>query len=155
MSMSERRAPTPSPDHRVIASNLWIAERLSRFADLLDQQGGDRFRIRAYRAGADEIRALSVPLADIHAQGGMDGLFAKQRVVGGQAGGKGGHRRPAQAAMQDAARRRLGRVLMIKKRGAARDAGGRQIQHGRLKPPLKGGVVKRADLVARDVKIVG
>jgi hypothetical protein len=80
MSMSERRAPTPSPDHRVIASNLWIAERLSRFADLLDQQGGDRFRIRAYRAGADEIRALSVPLADIHAQGGMDGLIALRGV---------------------------------------------------------------------------
>ena len=80
MSLTERRVPQPSSDPALILSNLQIADRFSRFADLLDQQGADRFRIRAYRAATDEIVALDVPLEDIHARGGIAALIALRGI---------------------------------------------------------------------------
>lgn len=76
MSLPDRRAPEPA----TIQGNARIADRLSRFADLLDQQGADRFRIRAYRAAVAEIGALATPLGDIFAQGGIEALIALRGI---------------------------------------------------------------------------
>ncbi|MGI9591327.1 MAG: helix-hairpin-helix domain-containing protein, partial [Myxococcota bacterium] len=44
-------------------TNARIAERLDRYADLLDIQGENPFRVRAYRNAAFTIRSLARPLA--------------------------------------------------------------------------------------------
>ncbi|WP_138472767.1 helix-hairpin-helix domain-containing protein [Poseidonocella sp. HB161398] len=54
--------------------NAAVAERLRRYADLLETQGGDGFRLRAYLKAADEIDALSQPLRLIYETGGTDAL---------------------------------------------------------------------------------
>lgn len=55
--------------------NTRIAARLRRYAELLDRQGEDGYRVRAYRAAADEIDALSEPLSDHLHRGGIEGLI--------------------------------------------------------------------------------
>ena len=70
---------SPAPDAK-IETNSQIAALLSRYADLLAAAGGDRFRIRAYRAAVEEIAALDRPLAEILAQGGIDALIALRGI---------------------------------------------------------------------------
>lgn len=70
-------APVSMPDVTArIATNRPIAARLARYGDLLADAGGDRFRIRAYRAAAAEIAGMDRALADIYAQGGIAALIA-------------------------------------------------------------------------------
>lgn len=57
-----------------IAQNQDIARRLREVAQLLEDQGANRFRVRAYRAGAETIERLTVPAAEIAEQQGTDGL---------------------------------------------------------------------------------
>lgn len=52
-----------------------IADRLLEAAQLLEAQGADRFRVRAYRRGADTIRALHEDPADILEREGLEGLI--------------------------------------------------------------------------------
>jgi hypothetical protein len=56
--------------------NLDIAARLEEVADLLEEQGASTFRVRAYRRGADAVRALGRPVAELLASGGLPGLVA-------------------------------------------------------------------------------
>ncbi|WP_102108039.1 helix-hairpin-helix domain-containing protein [Oceaniglobus roseus] len=58
-----------------IPGDAQIAAWLRRFADLLEQQDEDGFRIRAYRTAANEIDRLERPLAEHYRQGGLDGLI--------------------------------------------------------------------------------
>jgi len=51
-----------------------IADRLSEMADLLEAQGADRFRVRAYRQGAATVRTLDEDPAHILARAGLKGL---------------------------------------------------------------------------------
>lgn len=60
--------------------NAQIAMRLRRYADLLEQQGADGYRVRAYRAAAAEIDALSEPLAHVYRSGGVDGLIGLKAI---------------------------------------------------------------------------
>ena len=53
-----------------------IAGRLVEYADLLEAQEANRFRVRAYRAGADAVRALRQDPAAILEEEGLDGLIA-------------------------------------------------------------------------------
>jgi hypothetical protein len=46
-------------------TNEEIADVLDRIADLLEKQGNNAFRIRAYRNGADTVRAAEEPLAQV------------------------------------------------------------------------------------------
>ncbi len=48
-------------------TNVEIAETLELFADLLEFQGANPFRVRSYRTSARAIRELHEPLADIYA----------------------------------------------------------------------------------------
>ena len=59
-----------------IAQNQDIARRLQEVAQLLEDQGANRFRVRAYRAAAETIERLAVPAAEIAQQQGTDGLQA-------------------------------------------------------------------------------
>jgi putative hydrolase len=54
--------------------NFHVASRLRQGADLLEQQGADRFRVAAYRRGADTVEALSEPVGDLVARDGQRGL---------------------------------------------------------------------------------
>lgn len=55
-------------------SNDEIAIAFEQVADLLEKQGDDFYRIRAYRKGAQSIRAQDRPVVDIFEAEGTDGL---------------------------------------------------------------------------------
>ncbi len=57
-----------------IAQNQDIARRLREIAQLLEEQGANRFRVRAYRTAAETIERLAAPAAEIAQQQGTDGL---------------------------------------------------------------------------------
>lgn len=63
-----------------IPFNASIAMKLEEMADLLEQQGANPFRSRAYRRAAQSIAALDTDLADIHARQGYRGLLALPNV---------------------------------------------------------------------------
>jgi len=54
--------------------NRTIARRLEEVATLLEEQGANRFRVRAYRAGAASLRQLSQSVSEIAWREGIEGL---------------------------------------------------------------------------------
>jgi hypothetical protein len=56
--------------------NTSIASRLDELAGLIEQQGGSRFRVRAYRNAAAALRQRDEPLNDTFRQRGLEGLKA-------------------------------------------------------------------------------
>jgi DNA polymerase/3'-5' exonuclease PolX len=60
----------------VSATNQTIAERLREAADLLEQQGANPFRVRAYREAAQAVAASAEDLRAIHERGGVEALDA-------------------------------------------------------------------------------
>ncbi len=52
-----------------------IAERLEEAAELLETQGADRFRVRAYRQAAGTVRSLAEDPGEILAREGLQGLI--------------------------------------------------------------------------------
>ncbi|MCH4559153.1 DNA-binding protein [Mesorhizobium jarvisii] len=69
-----------------IPENLGVAAKFRDFADLLDSQGADGFRARAYRKASDVVARLERPLAEILAKEGRDGLVALPAIGMGLAG---------------------------------------------------------------------
>lgn len=63
-----------------ITENADIAARLRDYAALLEQQGGDVFRARAYQEAADHVRMLPVAVGEIFAQQGIGGLIAQPKI---------------------------------------------------------------------------
>lgn len=57
-------------------SNAEIADVLERIADLLETQDADGYRVRAYRHGAQRVRATPEPIAALYARGGVTELDA-------------------------------------------------------------------------------
>lgn len=55
-------------------TNHEIARRFSRIGDILEIQGENPFKVRAYRRAAEAIDELVEPLADIDARGGLEDL---------------------------------------------------------------------------------
>ena len=72
--------PTPLPE------NIGVAGKFRDFADLLDSQGADGFRARAYRKAADVVSRLERPVGEILAKEGRDGLVALPAIGTGLAG---------------------------------------------------------------------
>lgn len=64
------------PAADIPGENATIAGALSEYADLLEVQGEDGFRIRAFRAAADTVRQMPTPLREILETKGVDGLVA-------------------------------------------------------------------------------
>ena len=54
--------------------NADIAEIFNKVADLLEIEGANPFRVRAYRLAAGTLRELSEPAADILNREGLEGL---------------------------------------------------------------------------------
>lgn len=52
------------------SSNVWIAEKLDRVADVLESHDANPFRVRSYRRAADELRALPRSVAELYDEGG-------------------------------------------------------------------------------------
>lgn len=52
-----------------------IADRLLEVAELLEAQGADHFRVRAYRMGAETVRGLDEDPTDILERKGLEGLI--------------------------------------------------------------------------------
>lgn len=57
------------------SANTGLAERLRDYADILEVQGADGFRVAAYRRAADTIAALDRAAAAILAAEGQSGLM--------------------------------------------------------------------------------
>ncbi len=55
-------------------SNGAVAARLDETAELLARQGANEFRVRAYRRGAETLRAMTPPVAKVYLEGGERGL---------------------------------------------------------------------------------
>jgi hypothetical protein len=55
-------------------TNGTIAARLEEVAELLARQGANEFRVRAYRRGAETLRAMAQPAADVWKDLGVRGL---------------------------------------------------------------------------------
>ena len=60
--------------------NTALAEQLRDYADLLEQQEADAFRVGAYRRAADVVGALDRPAGEILAMGGREALLALPAV---------------------------------------------------------------------------
>lgn len=73
---------TPA-DQAGLQENRQISLRLRSYAELLDAQGEDGFRVRAYRAAADWIDQVDEPLRDIHEAGGVKALVALPTIGDG------------------------------------------------------------------------
>lgn len=54
--------------------NAEIAERLDEVAQLLEEQGANTYRVRAYRRAATTLRGLARPVAEILRERGLPGL---------------------------------------------------------------------------------
>lgn len=67
---------SPEPAVEAAGLNRWIAGRLDDFATLLELQGDDHFRPRAYRRAAATVAALSMPVDAILESEGRDGLVS-------------------------------------------------------------------------------
>jgi DNA polymerase (family 10) len=76
--------PAPPPRRRRTIENIDIARLFEEIADLLEIQGQNQFRVRAYRTAARTIGALAVPAASLAAEGRLDELPG----IGGDLAGK-------------------------------------------------------------------
>jgi len=57
-----------------VTTNSQIARRLDELANLLEVQGANPFRVRAYRQGSAAITHLAEPVSDLYAREGPEGL---------------------------------------------------------------------------------
>jgi DNA polymerase (family X) len=62
------------------SANTMVAGRMREVADLLEQQGANPFRVRAYRQAADTVAALPRDVADLLHEGGRDALIALPHI---------------------------------------------------------------------------
>ena len=65
---------------RIALSNVEIADALERIADLLEAQDADAFRVRAYRRGAERVRATPEAMGELYARGGAAALDALPEI---------------------------------------------------------------------------
>ena len=66
-------------------SNSEMADRLETVARLLEEQGGNPYRVQAWRSGAASIRRLKRPARDILEAEGLEGLDRLPRIGSGLA----------------------------------------------------------------------
>src|SRR3954468_8006300 len=64
--------------------NGHVALAFDELATLLELAGESPFKVRAYRAFADEVRALTEPLAAIDARGELDSMPGVGKAIAGK-----------------------------------------------------------------------
>ncbi|MGI9515997.1 MAG: helix-hairpin-helix domain-containing protein [Pirellulaceae bacterium] len=69
-----RRTNSTKDDHKAPPDNEVMAEALEEVAELLNQQGANRFRVEAYRRAAETMRDLMRPVWQIYEEEGREGL---------------------------------------------------------------------------------
>ncbi len=74
------RVTGPIVEENMRCDNMVIAEHLREYAGLLEEQGEESFRPRAYRRASDVVAALDRPIAAILAEGGREALEALPAV---------------------------------------------------------------------------
>jgi DNA polymerase (family 10) len=70
----------PTLRHRPALLNRQVASRLDEVAQILEEQGANPFRVRAYRRAAGTLRELSRPVSQVLETGGMEALEALPHV---------------------------------------------------------------------------
>ena len=65
----------PRPPHAPVVTNEEIAQTLVEISDLLERQGANPYRVRAYRHGAEVVAVCPTPLQMLLGQGGLRGLM--------------------------------------------------------------------------------
>jgi DNA polymerase (family 10) len=87
LSPRQRGAPAAPAKEKVVvkaaktrrptneATNGFVAARLEEAADLLGRQGANEFRVRAYRRGAETLRAMTQPVGEVWSEQGLPGLM--------------------------------------------------------------------------------
>jgi hypothetical protein len=61
-------------------TNRIVSERLNEYAGILEQQGANQFRIRAYQRAAATVDNLGEEVAELFRRGGLDALVALPNV---------------------------------------------------------------------------
>lgn len=79
-SASQATAGDTQRRSAMVPANRKLVACLDGIAGLLETQGANAFRVRAYRTAADTIRALGHPAAEIVQAGGLEGLDALPHV---------------------------------------------------------------------------
>lgn len=74
------RVTGPIVREKMQCDNMVIAEHLREYAGLLEEQGEESFRSRAYRRASDVVAALDRPITAILAEGGQEALEALPAV---------------------------------------------------------------------------
>jgi hypothetical protein len=64
-------------------SNNYLAGRLNEYADILEHQQANRFRITAYRRAAKTLAGLKEEVADLYQRGGSRALIALDNIGSG------------------------------------------------------------------------
>jgi hypothetical protein len=72
--MTMRSQQTNGHKELVPPSNEEIASTFEQIAELLEAQGANPYRVRAYRTGAETIRGLKRPASELLAEEGLEGL---------------------------------------------------------------------------------
>jgi hypothetical protein len=67
-------------EHGPARLNRQVASRLDEVAQILDEQGANRFRVGAYRRAAETLRQLERPVSEMLEQGGLEALEALPHV---------------------------------------------------------------------------
>jgi putative hydrolase len=81
MVRAARNSKKPVASRSPVVTNEAIAAALTEIADLLERQGANPYRVRAYRHGAETVRHTEQPLQKILAEKGIRGLL-KLRGIG-------------------------------------------------------------------------
>lgn len=74
------RVTVPIDQEKMRCDNIMLAEHLREYAGLLEEQGEESFRPRAYRRASDVVATLDRPIAAILAEGGREALEALPAV---------------------------------------------------------------------------
>lgn len=72
--------PRPMSDAPAQLDNAALAAALAELAELLEAQGANRFRVAAWRHGADAVARMEVSVADVLALDGVPGLRHRLHV---------------------------------------------------------------------------
>ncbi len=83
------------PETIVPLDNEAIAQRLEEVAGLLEAQGANVFRVRAYRLAAKTVRELDVPVHQILEASGVEGLTRLPGIGESLGARSSGSQRPA------------------------------------------------------------
>lgn len=75
-----RTNPSRQSAHPPVVTNEEIAQTLVEISDLLERQGANPYRVRAYRHGAETVAYCQTPLQAILAERGIAGLMALRGI---------------------------------------------------------------------------